>query len=347
MKRISRRTFHQLSAAAGASLLSPLATQVHGASKIARRPFGNKGFDVTMLGLGGGGRFFEIPKDDEAGAEIVRQAIERGVEFIETAANYGPKGDGDRSERRIGLAMKTHRRRVFLETKIDARDYDGAMREMERSLKLFHTDQIDLMLHHAFFSKKEVDRVLAADGAEKAIRKMIDQKAIRFRGFSCHSPELALDALGRIQPDAVQFTINATRNPDFEAEVLPLCKSKGIAVMAMKTCGHGFFTKEALQPGFDSRRETDKDPGLHRFAPPAEVFQRPSVPTPDEFLRYALSLPLTVAVAGMESIATVESAVRTALAFKPLKPEEMASIHQRAQSLAGTGYWIPRTSQTA
>lgn len=107
--------------------------------------------------------------------------------------------------------------------------------------------------------------MLAADGAEKAIRKMMDQKAIRFRGFSCHSPELALDALGRIHL-AVQFTINATRNPDFEAEVLRRCKSKGIAVMAMKICGHGFFMKEA---SFRRRRdESAMEPGGSQFDAP-------------------------------------------------------------------------------
>jgi aryl-alcohol dehydrogenase-like predicted oxidoreductase len=236
---------------------------------------------------------------------------------------------------------------VFLETKIDARDYDGAMREMERSLKLLQTDHIDLILHHAFFSKKEVDRALAEDGADRAIRKMVDQKAVRFRGFSCHSPALALETIPRLQPDAIQLPINATRVPDFEADVLPLAVSRGIPVMAMKTCGHGFFTKDALAPGFDSRRETDPHPEQHRFGPPAEVFEHSNLPTPDEYLRYALSLPITTAVVGIESFKTLESVVRTASAFKMLTVAQRLSIHQRAQPLAGTGYWLPRGERSA
>ena len=226
MKRITRRSF---SMAASGSLLSPLISNLQGATRIPRRPFGETGIDVPIVGLGGGGRFFEAVSSDEAGGELVRQVIDHGIEYIETAANYGPAGDPNRSERRIGLAMKTHRAKVFLETKIDARDYDGAMREIENSLKQFQTDHIDFLLHHAFFRTEEVDRALAPNGAEKAIRRMIDQKAVRFRGFSCHSPELALQTIPRIEPDGVQFPINATRVPDFEAEVLPFCKSRGIA----------------------------------------------------------------------------------------------------------------------
>jgi aryl-alcohol dehydrogenase-like predicted oxidoreductase len=342
--KISRRAF---SAAAGGSLLAPFLPHLSAATKIPRRPFGKSGIEVPIVGLGGGGRFFEAVPSDEAGAELVRQTIDRGIEYIETAANYGPPEDTNRSERRIGLAMKTHRAKAFLETKVDARDYDGAMREIENSLKQFQTDHIDFLLHHAFFRKEEVDRAVGANGAEKAIRRMKDQKVIRVRGFSCHSPELAMETIPRIEPDGVQFPINATRNPDFEAKVLPYCQSLGIAVNAMKTCGHGFFTKAALTPGFDSRGLTDKHPEEHRFAPPAEVFDISGLPTPTEFMHYALSLPLTTVIAGIESMATLQSVLSGVGSFKPLSIAQMKSVHERCQPLATTGYWIPRPAQRA
>jgi aryl-alcohol dehydrogenase-like predicted oxidoreductase len=342
MKRVSRRGFSK--AVAGASLFSRLVPPLEAAGRVPRRPFGRHGIEVPMVALGGGGRFFEVVPDDEAGGELVRQAIEHGVEYVETAANYGPKEDGNRSERRIGLAMKTHRARVFLETKIDARDYDTAMREMERSLKMLQTDRIDLMLHHAFFTKAEVDRALQPDGADRAIRKMLDQKVVRFRGFSCHNPALAMETITRLEPDAIQLPINATRHPDFESEVLPLAKSRGIAVNAMKTCGHGFFTKAALADGFDSRRNSDQNPELHRFGPPRDVFEKPGLPTPAEFLHYALSLPITTAVVGIETIATLKSVVGSIPGFKSLTTTQMAAIRDRAQPLAGTGYWLPRSA---
>jgi aryl-alcohol dehydrogenase-like predicted oxidoreductase len=333
---------------AGAGLLSQLVPSLRGATpamRIPRRPFGKTGTEVPIVGLGGGGRFFEAVPNDEAGGELVRQVIDHGIEYIETAANYGPPGDTNCSERRIGLAMKTHRAKVFLETKLDARDYDGAMRSIQNSLKQLQTDHIDLLLHHNFSRPEQVDQALGPNGAEKAIRQMKDQKVVRFRGFSCHAPQLALQTLPRIEPDGVQFPINATRLPDFEAEVLPYCKSHGIAVNAMKTCGHGFFTKAALQPGFDSRGLSDKHPEDHRFAPPAEVFERTDLPTPAEFLWYALSLPLTTAIVGMESMPTMEGVLRGVAGFKLLSAADMQSVHQRSQPFTGTGYWFQRARQ--
>jgi aryl-alcohol dehydrogenase-like predicted oxidoreductase len=335
---------------AGAGLLSQLIPNLRGATpaiRIPRRPFGKTGVQVPMVGFGGGERFYQAVPNDEAGGELVRQAIDHGIEYIETAGNYGPSSDRDCSERRIGLAMKTHRAKVFLETKLDARDYDGAMRSIENSLKQLQTDHIDFLLHHFLTRQEDLEKVLGPNGAEKAIRKMKDQKVVRFRGFSCHLPQLALEALPRIEPDGVQFTINATRVPDFEAEVLPYCKSHGIAVNAMKTCGHGFFTKGALQPGFDYRGLNDKHPEEHRYAPPAEAFERTDLPTLTEFLCYALSLPLTTAVVGMESMPTVEGVLQGVAGFKVLSAADMQSIHERSQPLAGTGDWVPRGERPA
>ena len=346
MDPITRRTFIGSAAlvpyaAAVASLTARLGVQLGAAPAIPTRMFGKTGVPVSMLGLGGGGRFFEPIPDDEAGADLVRKAIDRGVTFIETAANYGPPKDGNQSERRIGLAMKTHRAHVFLETKTDARDYDGAMREIERSLKLLNTDRIDLFLHHNMGRPAELDKIAGVDGAEKAVRKMVDQKAIRFRGFSCHSPALALQAIARLEPDAFQSPINATRNPDFEAEVLPLARSKGIAVVAMKVVGHGFFLNGAIGGAFDSRSQTDNNPELHRFAPPPTAFEQPH-PSAEDFLRYALGLPITTALIGLDSMATLERVLTVASTYKPATPEQMQDIHRLAQVFAGTGYWIPR-----
>jgi aryl-alcohol dehydrogenase-like predicted oxidoreductase len=347
MNRISRRQFFTGSAAlAGVGLVarldpSSVVFEV-AAAAIPQRPFGKTGITVSSVGVGGGGRFFEPVPTDEAGAELIRQAIERGVTFIETAANYGPADDPNRAERRIGLAMKTHRSRAFLETKTDQRDYDGAMREMERSFKLLQTDHIDLMFHHAI-TPRDIDRITAPDGAEKAIRKLVDSKTIRFRGFSTHDPAIAIALIKRLEPDALQLPINATKVPDFEAEVLPLARSRGIAVIAMKTCGHGFFRKEAIGGTFDSRFLADKNPALHRFAPPAEAFDKPH-PQPGDFTRYVLSLPVTVALVGMDSAATLDAAVRAATET-PLTAAEQRSIRERAQVFATTGYWIPRPPQ--
>jgi aryl-alcohol dehydrogenase-like predicted oxidoreductase len=348
MKEISRRTFFgQVGVIAGSGVVAPIALSdtaavpPRPAGPMPLRPFGRTGVQVTAVGVGGGGRFFEPVPSDEMGQALLVEAIDKGVGFIETAANYGPQNDLDMSERRIGLAMKTHRDKVFLETKVDARDYDGAMRSMEHSLELLQTDHLDLVLHHNVSRAADVDRILQQDGAEAAIRRMVDQGVVRFRGFSCHSPELTMETIPRIEPDAIQSPINATRVPDFEAEVLPLAQERGIAVIAMKTCGHGLFKRESIGGMYDTRYFQDQHPEEHRFAPPPEVFDGPH-PAADEYTHYVLSLPIATAVVGMDSRETMDAFIRVATTMEPMSAGERDSLHRRAQVLATTGYWIPR-----
>ena len=330
MTRLSRREFVSTTAgAAGATLLSPFAEKVGSAPAIATRPFGKTGTEVTIAGLGGGSRFYLPVPDDEQGAEMARQAIDRGIRFIETAANYGPK---DESERRIGMAMKTHRSKVFLETKIDARDYDSAMREMERSLQFLQTDQIDLMLHHNLIDSGEIAKATAANGAEKAIRKMVDQKVVRFRGFSCHSPQLTLEGIEKLEPEAIQIIVNATRVPDFETDVLPLTQKKGIAVVVMKSVGKGYFL----------RHNFTKPDRIDQYGPPADAFQHKDLPEAKDYIHYALSLPVSTVVIGIDSMHTLEAVVRNISGFKPLSVAERKSIADRAQVFRTTGFWIPQ-----
>jgi hypothetical protein len=338
MSEITRREFVTTTAAlAGAAMLGPLAdtlgTSAEAAPAIPLRPFGKTGVQVTMIGLGGGSRFYLPVPDDEQGAEIVRRTIQRGIRFIETSANYGPPGDGDQSERRIGLAMKTHRSQVFLETKTDERDYDGAMREMERSLQLLNTDHIDLMLHHYVLNAQQMEKLSGKGGAEEAIRKMVDQKVVRFRGFSCHVPALTVDGIKRLEPDAVQLIVNATRVPDYETEVLPLAKERGVAVVVMKAVGKGYFLP---------RNFTTPD-RIEQSGPPPGVFeQHKNLPTAKEYLWYSLSLPVSTVVVGMDCMQTLDAVARDVAGFKPLTVAEMQAISDRAQPLRTTGFWLPR-----
>ncbi len=313
------------------SVVGPLEAPRAAAGPLPTRPFGRTGVEGTGVGLGGGSRFYEPVDSDEAGAEIVRRAIEAGVGVVETSANYGRSGE---SERRIGLAMRTHRARVFLETKVDARDYDGAMREMERSLGRLQTDRIDLMLHHYVRSREELAQIAGPSGAERAVRRLAGEKVIRFRGFSCHDPALTLDLIERLEPEAIQVPINATRTPDFESRVLPLALEKGIAVVAMKTCGHGYFF----------RTNPTRPDRIDRYGAPAEVLARPDLPTPRDYLHYALSLPIATAVVGMDSPATVDGVAENARGFAPMSEAERAALHARVQAFRTTGYWLDGVS---
>lgn len=314
-------------AAGGAVALAADARIPPGASPIPKRPFGRTGAEIAMVGVGAGSRFYTSIPDDESAAELLRRAIDGGMEFVETSANYGPDG---MSERRIGLAMKTHRSKVFLETKVDARDYDGAMREIERSLARMNTDHLDLLLHHNV-QEGELELILGDRGAERALREMVDQKVTRFRGLSTHLPGVALESFDRLIPHGIQLPINATRVPDFEPEVLPQAHERGIAVIAMKTVGHGYFLPaNATVP--------DR---IERYGPPEGAFGRWDRPTPREYIHYALSLPIAAATIGVDSHFTLDGVLASAQDFAPLDARVMASITDRAQVFATTGYWVP------
>ena len=332
---IKRRSFLTgTAAAAGASLFSGVspsrAESTAVASKMPQRPFGRTGVDVSIVGVGCGSRFYQPIPDDESAAELLRRAIDRGVCVIETSANYGPDGI---SEKRVGMAMKTHRSKVFLETKVDERDYDGAMREMERSLKRLGTGTLDLVLHHFLKTNEEVTEVASKNGAESAIRKMIDEKVVRFRGFSTHLPEVALAGMKKLDPDGIQLPLNATRVPDFEPEVLSAAKTRGTAVIAMKTCGKGYFFKA----------HATKPDRIDEYGPPPGALDRWDLPTPRDYIHYALSLPIATVVVGMDSYFTLDGVVSAALEFGgPLSTQQMTSINERAQAFKTTGFWIPR-----
>lgn len=339
-KPISRRTFVAgTGAAVAASALSPSglagAAEAGGgaaslpAPAIPWRDFGKTGVQVPIAGFGAGSRFYgPIPSDEDA-AELIRQAVDRGLEFVETGANYGPDGI---SEKRIGLAMKTHRDKVFLETKVDARSYDGAMREMERSLQRMNTNRLDLVLHHFVPNQATLAEVAGPNGAERAIREMVDQGVVRFRGYSTHLPAVALAGLDRLEPDAVQVPLNAVRVPDFEPDFLPAAQARGVAVIAMKTCGNGyFFPAHATMP--------DR---IEEYGPPEGAWDQWNLPTWTDYLHYVWSLPIAAAVIGIDSRFTLEGIVAAASSFEALTPERMASIHQRAGVFRTTGYWIPR-----
>lgn len=122
--------------------------------------------------------------------------------------------------------------------------------------------------------------------------------------------------------------------PDFETEVLPFAQSRGVAAIAMKTCGPGYFLP----------KHTTKPDRIDKFGPSREALTRPDIPTHREYLHYALSLPVATAVVGIDSMATLDGVVENASSFRPLSRAEMDAVSKRAQVFATTGYWIPRAA---
>src|SRR5437763_11950420 len=100
---------------------------VHGDMRY--RPLGRTGEDVSLIGLGG--HHIGRQKEEKESIQIIRAAIDAGINFMDNSWDYH---DGI-SEVRMGKALKDgYRKRVFLMTKIDGRTKEEATRQIDQSL---------------------------------------------------------------------------------------------------------------------------------------------------------------------------------------------------------------------
>lgn len=285
---------------------------------IPTRPLGETGVDVSILGVGGA--HLSKPSEDEA-IRIVHEAIDGGVTFLDNAWEYG---DGE-SERRMGkaLAQGDWRERAFLMTKDCAHDRraEHSMQKLEESLTRLKTDHLDLWQLHEVVWEDDPERILAPGGSLEAMMKAKEQGKVRFIGFTGHkSPELHRQLLTQGIPwDAVQLPLNVfdAHYSSFLHEILPMCNEQGIGVLGMKSNAGGHIQKS----GSDI--------------------------TPEEALRYALGLPASVVISGMESLEILRSNMAVADDFEPMTDEETAALLERSRPYAPEGTFEPFKSTRA
>ena len=155
------------------------------------RKLGRTGEKVSLIGLGGS----HIGKqaDEKDSIEIIRTAIDNGVNFMDNCWDYN---DG-KSEIRMGKALKDgYRNKVFLMSKIDGRDRQTATRQIDESLRRLQTDRIDLMQIHEVIRMSDADKSFSAGGCMEALLAAKQAGKIRYIGFTrpqkpCHAFENA------------------------------------------------------------------------------------------------------------------------------------------------------------
>jgi len=150
------------------------------ARELPKRTYGKTGVQMPILALGGAGVLQDASRTAEAIA-IIREAVEQGVYYLDTAQQYRD------SERIFGEALDGIRAKVFLSTKSGRRDYDGAWRDLENSLKRLRTDRLEQWIVHHVSYPHEIERLFAADGAIKAFQKAKEQKIVQYVGISGHN----------------------------------------------------------------------------------------------------------------------------------------------------------------
>ena len=203
------------------------------------RRLGRTDLMISEIGLGGS------PPPPEP---VLLQALERGVNYIDTSSSYS----GGNSERLIGRVIKGRRDKVHVASKFhfgrrgqDTRD--GLVREAEGSLSRLQTDYLDILLVHNASSAQEVEH----EEVLSAFETLKKEGKIRYTGVSCH-----LDPVGVLTPairsgryDMITVAYNAYSGTHVEKEkvyddylkvsgigkVLGLAKENDVGVVAMKT----------------------------------------------------------------------------------------------------------------
>jgi aryl-alcohol dehydrogenase-like predicted oxidoreductase len=233
------------------------------AASMPERILGRTGVKVPIFGLGGAGQTpLSQNGQERASIQIIEQALRLGIRYFDTAANYGP------SEENYGKVLPPHRNNIFLASKTDSRFRDGALRELERSLKRLKTDHLDLwQMHHVSF-REELDRLFGKGGAIEAIEEAKRQKLIRFAGISGHhEPDVIAEGIRRYEFDTALLSVNAAdvHHPrSFIKKVLPIARSKNTGVIAMKVPAYGRLLRQGVLDGMEQALNyTLSQPGVH------------------------------------------------------------------------------------
>jgi len=300
---LSRRKFLESIALGGAASASlPLWTNLATAKEhaILHRTLGHTGAKVSILAFGCGSRFLMYEDEDKA-VEVLNRALDLGITYVDTAYAYG----NGKSETRVGKVMARRRKEVWLATKISDRSRDGFMSRLEGSLKRLQTDHVDLVHIHDLRHANDLEKLEGPDGALKGLLEAKEQKMARFIGMTSHTEGAVMaQAIERHPLDCAQMALNPTGTGEFEKTALVAANKKGLGVIAMKVYGQEFLI------GTEGGKQ-DADTLLH----------------------FAMSLPVTTAVAGMPRVEMLEHNVELARNFKPFSAEKMDQLRREMSVL--------------
>ena len=260
------------------------------------RPLGPFNWRASVITMGG--VKWDTELSDDQVTRLMHRALELGVNTFDTAHGYG---DGE-SERKLGIALEGIRNRVWIDTKTMDRTYDGAMREMEISLKRLRTDYVDLMFVHSVDNEEHYRQIMAPNSVLRAMEEMKNAGRVRHIGVSGHWVRDVMARLIQQYPfEAVLFPVglfNRAHQYSFVDTVLPIARERNMAVLGMKVYAAG------------------------------RVKQTRSV---EPYLRYSLNLPIDTAVLGVDNIEQLEENVRIAKsAPPPLSEEEQRALFPEA-----------------
>lgn len=283
-------------------------------SEMLYRILGSTNEKVSAIGLGGWHIGLKHV-DEQLAIRIVRTAIDRGITFMDNSWDY----NGGVSEIRMGKALRDrYRDKVFLMTKIDGRSKKVAAKQLDESLQRLQVDCIDLVQHHEILRHEDPYRVFDPEGANAALIEAREAGKLRYIGFTGHKDPyvhlhmLEVAATHQFKFDAVQMPLNVmdAHYRSFEKLVLPELVKQNIGVLGMKSLANG-------------------------------ILLRSNTVEPIECLHYALNLPTSVVITGVDSMEILEQALRAVQTFQPMDEQQVRSLLAKTAKAASSGEFEP------
>ena len=220
------------------------ATEAKQFSPMPQRHLGRSALVVSALGLGCMGMSeFYAGRDDAESIATVHRALDRDMNFLDTADVYGM----GRNEELVGRALRGRRHEAVLATKFgNVRSADGkfigvsgrpeyVQQCCDASLRRLGVDTIDLYYQH------RVDTDVPIEETVGAMARLIEQGKVRFLGLSEAAPATIRRA-SKVHAIAALQTEYSLWTRDPEPEVLPTCRALGIGFVAYSPLGRGFLT---------------------------------------------------------------------------------------------------------
>jgi aryl-alcohol dehydrogenase-like predicted oxidoreductase len=236
------------------------------------RVLGRTGLKVSAYSLGSA-NFGPWGNDDEDEcARLINEALDAGVNLIDTADVYG----GGRSEEIVGRALKGRRDEVVLATKFHNPMGQGIndrgnsrlwiMRAVEGSLRRLQTDRIDLYQAHRPDPSMHLEETLAA------LTDLVRQGKIRYLGFTTFPALLLVEALWLSERRGLERV--ASEQPPYsifvrhvEVDVLPVAQRYGLGILAWSPLAGGWLTGK-YRKGQDMPEDSRGSRGLMPFMVP-------------------------------------------------------------------------------
>lgn len=182
-----------------------------------------------------------IQRDDiDTSVKILQKAYEGGMTFFDTARAYSD------SEEKIGIALSSVRKNIFIATKSMAKDTEELKRQLDTSLRLLKTDYIDI---YQFHCSSRCFKPCDGTGMYEQMQDFKRQGLIRHIGITAHKIGVAEECVKSGLYETMQFPFSYLSG-DRELALAELCKKHNVGFIAMKGLAGGIITNSKLAYAF-------------------------------------------------------------------------------------------------